>query len=106
MFARINLIVPFLSQNSGTEAAPLLHVAQVIDDAIGDLTCRKVDGSSACDSIHYRLSSFAQTASFIRFLTLDCLIAPVPYCGPVRTVQSNERLTGRRQNLYIGFSKQ
>jgi hypothetical protein len=56
-------------------AAPLLHVAQVIDDAVGDLTCLKVGDSSACDSIHYQLSSSAQTASLIRCLCASRLIA-------------------------------
>jgi hypothetical protein len=56
------------------DAASLLHVVQVIDDAVGDLTCLKVDDSSACNSIHYQLSSSAQTSSLIRCPFPGCLI--------------------------------
>jgi len=71
------------------EPAPLLRVTQVIDDAVGDLTCLKVDDSSACDSIHYQLSSSAQTSSLIRCLSPDCWLPRYNTVGlqePCRTM--------------------
>lgn len=60
---------------------PLLHVAQVIDDVVGDLTCLKVDDSSAGDSIHYQLSSSAQHSRLFAVSGMpDCSGTILPVC--------------------------